>query len=109
MFNDRPVKATHTGLRVDLKVKCSPRLQLIALYTRSDVFKDGDLTLRDVQKRDRGWYLCSASNPSGEQSQSSAYLDVLCKFIIPLSASSLEMAVNTRAQLRERMRSCRPR
>ncbi|VDP40246.1 unnamed protein product, partial [Heligmosomoides polygyrus] len=57
MFNDRPVKATHTGLRVDLK--------------------DGDLTLRDVQKRDRGWYLCSASNPSGEQSQSSAYLDVL--------------------------------
>ncbi|WKY15647.1 hypothetical protein Q1695_000828 [Nippostrongylus brasiliensis] len=55
-FHDRPIKTTETGLRV--------------------LIKDGDLSLRDVRKHDRGWYTCSASSPSGEQSHASAFLDV---------------------------------
>ncbi|KAL6723073.1 hypothetical protein Aduo_018117 [Ancylostoma duodenale] len=57
IFRDRPIKTTETGLRVDIK--------------------GGDLSLRDVRKYDRGWYVCNAHSPSGEQSQASAYLDVL--------------------------------
>ncbi|KAK6032806.1 immunoglobulin domain protein, partial [Ostertagia ostertagi] len=60
MFRDRPIKTTETGLRSEIK--------------------DGDLSLRDVRKHDGGWYVCMASNPSGEQSQASAFLDVLCEF-----------------------------
>ncbi|VDM75909.1 unnamed protein product [Strongylus vulgaris] len=40
-------------------------------------FKEGDFSLRDARKDDRGWYECVARGPSGEQSKASAFLDVL--------------------------------
>ncbi|ETN84066.1 immunoglobulin I-set domain protein [Necator americanus] len=58
IFRDRPIKTTETGLRVEIK--------------------EGDLSLRAVRKSDRGWYVCKAHSPSGEQSKVSAFLDVLC-------------------------------
>ncbi|KAK6766723.1 hypothetical protein RB195_026169 [Necator americanus] len=39
--------------------------------------EEGDLSLRAVRKSDRGWYVCKAHSPSGEQSKVSAFLDVL--------------------------------
>ncbi|KAK6766724.1 hypothetical protein RB195_026169 [Necator americanus] len=57
IFRDRPIKTTETGLRVEIK--------------------EGDLSLRAVRKSDRGWYVCKAHSPSGEQSKVSAFLDVL--------------------------------
>uniref|UniRef100_A0A7I5EER5 Down syndrome cell adhesion molecule-like protein Dscam2 n=1 Tax=Haemonchus contortus TaxID=6289 RepID=A0A7I5EER5_HAECO len=57
MFQDRPIRTTQTGLRSEMK--------------------DGDLFLRNVRKLDSGWYVCAALDPSGEQSRTSAFLNVL--------------------------------
>ncbi|CAJ0610483.1 unnamed protein product [Cylicocyclus nassatus] len=56
-FGGQPVKTTETGLRAEVK--------------------EGDFSLRDVRKEDRGYYECIAQSPSGERSQVSAFLDVL--------------------------------
>uniref|UniRef100_A0A1I7WGL9 Ig-like domain-containing protein n=1 Tax=Heterorhabditis bacteriophora TaxID=37862 RepID=A0A1I7WGL9_HETBA len=57
VFQERAIKTTQAGLRADIK--------------------DGDLSLQDVRKTDRGWYRCEVTNSLGDLSQSSAYLDVL--------------------------------
>ncbi|KIH58621.1 immunoglobulin domain protein, partial [Ancylostoma duodenale] len=75
IFRDRPIKTTETGLRVDIKVTC--KTDEMKEVCRAFIFEGGDLSLRDVRKYDRGWYVCNAHSPSGEQSQASAYLDVL--------------------------------
>lgn len=49
--------------------------------SRNDLLQDGDLFLRNVRKLDSGWYVCAALDPSGEQSRTSAFLNVLCEFL----------------------------
>ncbi|VDK56672.1 unnamed protein product [Cylicostephanus goldi] len=75
-FAGRLVKTTETGLRAEVKVSISGNSH----GNHEDLFEEGDFSLRDVKKEDRGYYECIAQSPSGERSRASAFLDVLCEF-----------------------------
>ncbi|KJH47548.1 immunoglobulin domain protein [Dictyocaulus viviparus] len=53
MFSDRPIKTTSTGARVDMK-------------------EDGDISITNIRKKDRGWYSCCVLGPSDEKAQTGA-------------------------------------
>lgn len=61
-----------------------PVRDVTSLETRLNIKRDGTLVLNPVSSDDSGHYKCEVSNGIGDPQVASAFLNVECKYLLPL-------------------------